>query len=228
LLKSVERLNHVLTIILNLTYVNFLWILFTVFGLGIFGIGPSTYALVSICRQWVRGNHSLPVFKTFWKYFKESFKESVIISWIYLIGGIVLIVDLMHVANWYVRVALFVISFIYLLSLVYIFPIMAHYNWKGILLKMKMSLLFSFSCLQYSLVLFLVTGVIYWAATTFFPGVLTFLGISFLFYLITWTANQVFTRMETMDAKELEDKSIYHNAKENWDEKTNGIKVSGC
>ena len=228
MLKSVERLNHVLTIILNLVYVNFLWLLFTIFGLGIFGIGPSTYALVSICRQWVRGNHSLPVFKTFWKYYKESFKESVIISWIYLIGGIVLIVDLMHVANWYVRVALFVISFIYLLSLVYIFPIMAHYNWKGILFKMKMSLLFSFSCLQYSLVLFLVTGGIYWAATTFFPGVLTFLGISFLFYLITWTANQVFTRMETMDAKELEDKSIYHNAKENWDEKTNGIKVSGC
>jgi uncharacterized membrane protein YesL len=207
--------------------VNFLWIIFTILGLGIFGIGPSTYALVSICRQWVRGQ-SLPVFKTYWKSYKESFRESVIISWIYLIGGIVLIVDLMHVANWYVRVALFVISFIYLLSLVYIFPIMAHYNWKGIRIKIKMSLIFGFSCLQYSLVLFLVTGVIYWAATNFFPGVLTFLGISFLFYLITWTANQVFTRMETMDAKELEDKYIHQNAKENWDEKTNGIKVSQC
>lgn len=227
MLQSVERLNHILTIILNLVYVNFLWILFTILGLGIFGIGPSTYALVSICRQWVRGQ-SLPVFKTYWKYYKESFRESVIISWIYLIGGIVLIVDLMHVANWYVRVALFVISFIYLLSLVYIFPIMAHYNWKGIRIKIKMSLIFGFSCLQYSLVLFLVTGGIYWAATNFFPGVLTFLGISFLFYLITWTANQVFTRMETMDAKELKDKYIHQNAKENWDEKTNGIKVSQC
>ena len=227
MLQSVERLNHILTIILNLVYVNFLWIIFTILGLGIFGIGPSTYALVSICRQWVRGQ-SLPVFKTYWKYYKESFRESVIISWIYLIGGIVLIVDLMHVANWYVRVALFVISFIYLLSLVYIFPIMAHYNWKGIRIKIKMSLIFGFSCLQYSLVLFLVTGGIYWAATNFFPGVLTFLGISFLFYLITWTANQVFTRMETMDAKELEDKYIHQNAKENWDEKTNGIKVSQC
>mgnify|MGYP003574994344 FL=1 len=227
MLQSVERLNHILTIILNLVYVNFLWIIFTILGLGIFGIGPSTYALVSICRQWVRGQ-SLPVFKTYWKYYKESFRESVIISWIYLIGGIVLIVDLMYVANWYVRVALFVISFIYLLSLVYIFPIMAHYNWKGIRIKIKMSLIFGFSCLQYSLVLFLVTGGIYWAATNFFPGVLTFLGISFLFYLITWTANQVFTRMETMDAKELEDKYIHQNAKENWDEKTNGIKVSQC
>ncbi len=134
----------------------------------------------------------------------------------------------MHVSNWYIRVALFVISFIYLLSLVYIFPIMAHYNWKGISIKIKMSLLFGFSCLQYSLVLFLVTGVIYWAASNFFPGVLTFLGISFLFYLITWTANQVFTRMETMDAEELQDKYIHQNAKENWDEKTKGIKISQC
>jgi uncharacterized membrane protein YesL len=227
MLKSVERLNHVLTIILNLVYVNFLWVIFTILGLGIFGIGPSTYALVSICRQWVRGN-SLPVFKNYWKYYKESFRESVIISWIYLICGFVLIIDLMNVTNWYVRVALFVISFIYLLSLVYIFPIMAHYNWKGIRIKVKMSLLFGFSCLQYSLVLFLVIGVIYWAATNFFPGVLTFLGISFLFYLITWTANQVFTRMEAMDAIELENKNIYQNVKENWDEKTNGIKVSQC
>ncbi|WHY02787.1 DUF624 domain-containing protein [Neobacillus sp. DY30] len=227
MLKSVERLNHVLTIILNLVYVNFLWILFTILGVGIFGIGPSTYALVSICRQWIRGQ-SLPVFKTYWKYYKESFIESVIISWLYLIGGIVLIVDLMHVSNWYIRVALFLISFVYLLSLIYIFPIMAHYNWKGILIKIKMSLLFGFSCLQYSLVLFLVTSVIYWAAANFFPGVLTFLGISFLFYLITWTVNQVFTRMETMDAEELEDKYIHQNAKENWDEKTKSIKVSQC
>lgn len=227
MLKSVERLNHVLTMVLNLVYVNFLWVLFTILGLGVFGIGPSTYALVSICRQWIRGN-SQPVFTTYWKYYKESFRESVIISWIYLIGGTVLIVDLMHVSNWYIRVALFVISFIYLLSLVYIFPVMAHYNWKGIRIKIKMSLLFGFSCLQYSLVLFLVTGVMYWAAANFFPGVLTFLGISFLFYLITWTANQVFTRMETMDAEELEDKYIHQNAKENWDEKTKGIKVSQC
>ncbi|MFB3168279.1 DUF624 domain-containing protein [Neobacillus sp. 179-C4.2 HS] len=227
MLKSVERLNHVLTIILNLVYVNFLWILFTIMGLGIFGIGPSTYALVSICRQWVRGQ-SLPIFKTYWKYYKESFRESVVISWIYLVGAIVLIVDLNHVSNWYVRVALFVISFIFLVSLVYIFPIMAHYNWKGIRIKIKMSLLFGFSCLQYSLVLFLVTGVMYWGATNFFPGVLTFLGVSFLFYLITWTANQVFTRMETMDTEELEDKYIHQNAKENWDEKTKGIKVSQC
>ncbi len=222
MLKSVEKLNFIFTSILNLVYVNFLWVLFTLLGLGVFGIGPSTYALVSICRQWIRGN-SMPVFKNYWKYYKENFKESVIISWIYLFVGFVLVVDLLTVTNWYLRMLLFIISFIYLLSFVYIFPIMAHYNWNGILLKIKMSFLFGISCLQYSLVFFLVTGVIYWAAISFFPGVLTFFGVSFLLFIITWTANQVFTRMEIENSKET---NINENVKENCDEETNGIKVS--
>ncbi|MCE4048628.1 MULTISPECIES: DUF624 domain-containing protein [Bacillaceae] len=220
MLKSVEKINSIFTSILNLVYVNILWVLFTLLGLGVFGIGPSTYALVSICRQWIRGN-SVPVFKTYWQYYKENFKESVIISWIYLFVGFVLVVDLLTVTNWYLRVALLIVGCIYLLSLVYIFPIMAHYNWNGIFLKIKMSFLFGIACLQYSLIFFLVAGVLYWAAITFFPGVLTFFGVSFLFFLITWTANQVFTRMEIEDAKEAN-----INEKENCNEKTNGIKVS--
>lgn len=220
MLKSVEKINSIFTSILNLVYVNILWVLFTLLGLGVFGIGPSTYALVSICRQWIRGN-SVPVFKTYWQYYKENFKESVIISWIYLFVGFVLVVDLLTVTNWYLRVALLIVGCIYLLSLVYIFPIMAHYNWDGIFLKIKMSFLFGIACLQYSLIFFLVAGVLYWAAITFFPGVLTFFGVSFLFFLITWTANQVFTRMEIEDAKEAN-----INEKENCNEKTNGIKVS--
>ncbi|MFP7473041.1 DUF624 domain-containing protein [Niallia taxi] len=220
MLKSVEKINSIFTSILNLVYVNILWVLFTLLGLGVFGIGPSTYALVSICRQWIRGN-SVPVFKTYWQYYKENFKESVIISWIYLFVGFVLVVDLLTVTNWYLRVALLIVGCIYLLSFVYIFPIMAHYNWNGIFLKIKMSFLFGIACLQYSLIFFLVAGVLYWAAITFFPGVLTFFGVSFLFFLITWTANQVFTRMEIEDAKEAN-----INEKENCNEKTNGIKVS--
>lgn len=222
MLKSVEKLNSIFTSILNLVYVNVLWVLFTLLGLGVFGIGPSTYALVSICRQWIRGNR-IPVFETYWKYYKENFKESVLISWIYLFVGFVIAVDLLTVTNWYLRAALLIVGFIYLLSLVYIFPIMAHYNWNGIMLKMKMSLLFGIACLQYSLLFFLVAGVLYWAAITFFPGVLTFFGVSFLFFLITWSANQVFTRMEMEDSKEI---NINDYVKENCNEKTNGIKVS--
>lgn len=95
MLKSVEKINHIFITILNLVYVNFLWWLFTLLGLGIFGAGPATYALVSIIRQWMRGNTSVPIFSSYWKYYKESFKESMVTSWIYLLLGYVLVIDLL-------------------------------------------------------------------------------------------------------------------------------------
>lgn len=205
MLNSVEKINGFLMRILNLVYLNFLWILFTLLGLIIFGIGPSTYAIVSICRQWVKGNDDLSVLPSFWKYYKESFKESVLISWIYLLIGYILTIDLLYVYNWYLRVLFLIIAFVYLLSLIFIYPTMAHYNWKGIFLKMKMAFLFGFSQLQYSLVLILVIIISYLVAVRIFPGILVFFGISFLFFIITWTANQIFTRMEMINANYVED-----------------------
>jgi uncharacterized membrane protein YesL len=222
MLKSIDKVNYVFTIILNLVYVNFLWAAFTLLGLVVFGIGPSTYALASICRQWVRGK-SIPVFASYWKYYKESFREAVLVSWIFSAAGFVIIVDLLTVSNWYLKAALLFIGFIYILSLVFIFPVMAHYEWKGIFFKMKMSLLFGLSCLQYSLVLMAAAGVFYWAAASFFPGILTFLGASLFFYLSAWTANQVFTRMELANAEEVNDTNKYQIVKGNKDEEAHGI-----
>lgn len=219
-----EKVNQIFTTILKLVYINFLWWLFTLLGLGIFGAGPSTYALVSIMRQWIRGNTSIPTFSSYWKYYKESFKESVVISWIYALIGYVLVIDLLYVSNWYLKVFFVIISLLYFLSAVYIFPLMAHYNWKGIFFRMKMSFIFGFSYLQYSLLLFVVIGATYWTAITFFPGILTFFGVSFLFYVITWTANQVFTRMELQNTEVVEDTTLYQITKERINEKT--IKVS--
>ena len=209
MLKSVEKINHIFTTILNLVYVNFLWWLFTLLGVGLFGAGPATYALVSILRQWMRGNTNIPIFSSYWKYYKESFKESMITSWIYVLIGYVLVIDLLYVTNWYLKVCLIIICFLFFLSAIFIYPLMAHYNWKGIFFRIKMSFIFGFSCLQYSLLLFVVIGATYWTAITFFPGILTFFGISFLFYVIAWTANQVFTRIELQNTEEVEDKTIY-------------------
>jgi uncharacterized membrane protein YesL len=222
MLKSIDKVNHIFTLILNLVYVNFLWAAFTLLGLVVFGIGPSTYALASICRQWVRGK-SIPVFASYWKYYKESFREAVLVSWIFSTAGFVIIVDLLTVSNWYLKAALLFICFIYIISLVFIFPVMAHYEWKGIFFKMKMSFLFGLSCLQYSLVLLVAAGVFYWAAASFFPGILTFLGASLFFYFSAWTANQVFTRMELANAEEVDDTNKYQIVKGNRDEEAHGI-----
>lgn len=226
MLASVDKLNRILIRLLQLVAINFLWLGTTIAGAGIFTIGPATYAMVCVMRKWLRSTDSFSLVRVFFYYMKESYRESLIISWIYLISGYILLVDLMNISNWYVRGAIYMIGAAYLLSLVYIFPIMAHYNWQGIFFKMKMAFLFGFSHLQYSLVLIIGLGSIYWAVMNTVPGILTFIGMSFLMFAITWMANQVFRRLEAKNADGVEHKSIYQLAKENLNEKKRFFKAS--
>lgn len=226
MLQSIDKLNHLFLGLLKLVYLNFLWLLLSIAGLGIFSLGPATYALVSVLRKGFRSTEVFPITKTFWFFFKENYKEALLVSWIYGIIGIILIVDFYHVSNWYIRIILSVVMFAYWLSLIYIFPIMAHYNWQGIFFKMKMAFLFGFSHLHYSFVLIVAIVSSYWVAMHFFPGILTFIGGSFLMFMITWGANQLFRQLEIKNATEVEHKSIYKIVKEKYNEKSKVNKAS--
>lgn len=59
----------------RLAILNILWFVFTILGLGIFGIFPATVALLSTTRQFIRRNDP-PIFKTFWYYYKKEFIKS--------------------------------------------------------------------------------------------------------------------------------------------------------
>lgn len=194
--KMAERLNEMCIRILQLVYVNILWCLFTLLGLVVFGIGPATTAMFSILRQWVRGNTDIPIFPTFWNVYRSSFKETMLIGILYLVVGWILYVDLLYVQSFMLRALLFVASFFYLVSICYIFPIIAHYEWKSVFLKLKCSVLFGISYLQYTLFLLIVLAIVYFILFMY-PGVLTFFGVSIGSYIIMWSTHQVFTKIET-------------------------------
>ncbi|MDU4936768.1 MAG: DUF624 domain-containing protein, partial [Peptostreptococcaceae bacterium] len=52
---------------------NFYWSIFTVFGLGVFGIMPSTVATFYILRKWIQGELEIPIFSTFKETYKKEF-----------------------------------------------------------------------------------------------------------------------------------------------------------
>src|SRR5699024_264615 len=52
---------------------NFLWLIFTILGLGVLGISPATSALVYVMYQWFEGGTDIPIFKTFYSFYKENF-----------------------------------------------------------------------------------------------------------------------------------------------------------
>ncbi|MCK0473209.1 YesL family protein [Halalkalibacter sp. APA_J-10(15)] len=59
----------------RLAFINILWILFTVLGLGILGFFPATIALLSTLRQYIN-QQEVAIFSTFWSYYKQEFIKS--------------------------------------------------------------------------------------------------------------------------------------------------------
>ena len=82
---------------------------------------------------------------------KEGFREATAISLLYMFAGTVLIVDLLFVTQWYVKGLLFLLLFAYGLSLLFIFPVMANYNVKGMFFKIKTAFWIGLSFLQYAI-----------------------------------------------------------------------------
>lgn len=80
MVRFVENMNKWCMRLLRLVYLNLLWTIATILGLGFIGVGPATVAMLSILRQWIRGNEEVAIFSTFVRYFRESFKEAAIIG----------------------------------------------------------------------------------------------------------------------------------------------------
>lgn len=68
-----ERFNNFVYFMLKLAYINVLWILFTVLGLGIFGLFPATTAMFSLVHKVINGQKKMKIFSTFWKEYKSNF-----------------------------------------------------------------------------------------------------------------------------------------------------------
>ncbi|MFC4319955.1 YesL family protein [Litchfieldia salsa] len=122
--------------IVKFVTLNLLWIIFTIVGLGVFGIMPATAAVYSIYRKWLNNEEVPSLYKSFWKFYKESFISSNIIGLLIFIIGLILYLDyffLIQQQSMIVTIALViltVIAFVYMVLLLNIFPIYVHFKMK--------------------------------------------------------------------------------------------------
>ena len=121
--------------IMNLAYLNLLWILFSLIGLGIFGIFPATAAVFALLRQEMI-NEVTPTFKLFFEYFKKGFWKANLIGWILVFSGYVLYLDFKLITylegnlEVIMSFSLLVLVIIFLFVSTYLFPVYAHYDLK--------------------------------------------------------------------------------------------------
>lgn len=118
----------------KLAYVNLLWVIFTLMGFFLFGVAPSTVALFSIVRKWIMGENNIPVFSMFWSIYKREFKKSNLLSLSLVIIIFFMYVDWVVISSMqgvlhHIFLTIFIIiSIIFTVILVYIFPVYVHFE----------------------------------------------------------------------------------------------------
>lgn len=193
--------------IIKLLYVNLLWILFTVVGLGVLGIMPSTVALFSVIRKWLK-NEEVPVFSSYWSYFKKEFKRSNLVGLILAIIGFILYWDyyiLLDVSGTIFQALSIVFIFLFIIAaimLLYLFPVMAEYDFK-VLSYFKHTLLFSFVSPLATIVM-IVGLFITFILMLMVPGLIALFGASSVAFILMSSANIAFSKAKNLGTKEEE------------------------
>ncbi len=118
----------------RLAYLNLLWLLFTLMGFIILGLGPATVAMYSIMRKWLDGEDDFSVFPTFLSYYQSEFKQANIIGLVLFIVSLFIVIDTQLIGSFdgvilYIFFSsLITVSILFLLVMLYIFPLVVQYK----------------------------------------------------------------------------------------------------
>lgn len=123
------KLMQVCEWIYRLLYLNALWVLFTIGGLIVFGLFPSTVSMFYVTKEWLAGNTDIPVFKTFFTKFKSEFLRSHLLGIVILVLGGFLYFDLQFFYQkeglffYIMRYLMVTIGFVFMIMIPFIFPL---------------------------------------------------------------------------------------------------------
>lgn len=182
-------------------YITILWFLFTLLGLVLFGITPATVALFAVIRKWVQ-KEEVPIFQTFYKQYKENFIKANIIGIILMAVGYFISIEYLILRGqtglMYYMANLFVIAqmIFYIIILLYIFPIYAHFNIEKFIDYFKWPFIIGIIHPILTVLLFVVTSIIMFLSYYFLPIPLNLLGVSISAYVLSYGAAFTFGRYE--------------------------------
>ncbi|WP_085522959.1 YesL family protein [Tuberibacillus sp. Marseille-P3662] len=187
--------------IMRLAIVNLLWMGFTFLGLILFGFAPATTALFAVIRKWVMGHDDVPIFKTFWSNYRSEFVRANILGLIFLIVGYILYVDFRFSEDFegalqpVLLVGIMLVGIVYLLTLMYLFPVLVHFDLKSIKQYIKNALLIGISQLP-STLLMISGALLTYMIFRMVPGMLVFFCASLLALFTYWSAHRAFENIE--------------------------------
>ncbi|SHG46950.1 YesL family protein [Ornithinibacillus halophilus] len=196
----VWKLYDISNWIMRMMFLNLLWISFSLLGLVLFGFFPATAAMFSVTRKWVLGDKEIPVFKTFWKSYKEGFIQMNIIGSVLTLIGLILYVDLRffqaadHVLVSFLAFFVIFALFIFFAVLLYIFPMYVHYKFKTFE-YIKKSLVIVIGK-PLNAIMMIVGSYLLYVVISMMPVLLLFASGSLASFVLMWIAMRSFPRYE--------------------------------
>ena len=113
-------------------YLHLLWVVFTILGLGVFGIFPATAALFLVIYKWIEKDFEIPIFKTFFSEYKKQFIRSNGLGLILVGIGVFLYIDIkisqQFIQSYPIHLLILLVSILYLIISLYFFTIFARYE----------------------------------------------------------------------------------------------------
>ncbi|WP_306983122.1 YesL family protein [Alkalicoccobacillus murimartini] len=190
---------------LFLVKLNVLWFIGTLAGLVIFGFGPSTLAMFDVLRRWMRKETDVPVWRNFWQQYKIYLFRGNALTLTFLLATVILYVNItLFVIEpvWLmilVKYALFIISALLILTVLYVFPATVHFD-----LQLVESIKQSFFIGLYMPLrtIYLVAAILTVYHILFLFPILIFLfGISLFGFIQMWIVLRSFARLEDKQAR---------------------------
>ncbi|ADU28841.1 YesL family protein [Evansella cellulosilytica] len=185
--------------ITRFAYINLLWIFFTLVGGFLLGLFPSTVAMFAVVRQWLRGSTDLPVFKSFWQYYKKEFLKSnllgifiYLISIIFIFNVFFLHANIGELLTW-TSAPLLAGLLLFIMIFIYTFPIYVHYDlkvfqiFKNAFLTLLVTPIHMF-CILISLIAFYII-------VTVVPALGIIFGASFYSFIAMWFSLHAFEKI---------------------------------
>lgn len=198
-----HAINKVLEWITKMAYLNVLWISFTILGVVVVGLFPSTAATFSVVRKWVIGETDIPVFKTFWDNYKKSLLKSNLLGYMLLLFSLILYIDIRifnessnSIVN-LLAIPTIGISIVFILTTFYIFPTFVHYEIKLIQVIKNSFLIMIINPFQTAIMIVGITtiGFIFMKL----QGLIPIFSVSVLAFVIMMPAVQAFNKVAQSD-----------------------------
>ncbi|CAM4005193.1 YesL family protein [Lederbergia lenta] len=186
--------------IMNMAYLNILWIGSTLLGGIVFGWAPSTVALFTVIRKWIMKDANLSIYRTYKEAFKKEFLKANGLGLIMAAVGLILTINIQYFVN-QVGILFFTLKFftffiviIYLATALILFPLYVQYE-LPFFQYLNKAVMIGFVKPIWTLILiagFFVTSFILLTL----PGVIPFFGVSLCSYILMAIAFQTFHSYE--------------------------------